>query len=207
MITVHHLNFSRSSRVLWLLEELGLTYNIVRYERNEKLRAPPALKQVHPLGKAPVIEDGSLVLAESAVILEYINERHGGGRFAPPSGSDARPLHDEWLHYVESSAGLPIMVTLIGTMTGGLPEGFAGFAKPALANTLDYIAAGVQSGANLMGEQFTIADIQLSYMLEIANRGGMLGGYQPLIDYLNRLRARPGFIKAVEVGGPMVPPG
>jgi glutathione S-transferase len=206
MITIHHLNFSRSSRVLWLLEELGLTYNLVRYQRDERLRAPPALKQVHPLGKAPVIEDGSLVLAESAVILEYINKRHGAGRFAPPSGSDARPLHDEWLHYVESSAALPVMVTVIGAMTGGLSEGLAGFSKPALANTLDYITRGVQSGANLMGEQFTIADIQLSYMLEIANRWGMLGGYQPLSGYLDRLRARPGFIKAVEVGGPMVPP-
>lgn len=177
MITVHHLNFSRSSRVLWLLEELGLDYELISYRRDAGFRAPPELKAVHPLGKAPVIEDGDLVLAESAAILAYINATYGAGRLAPPAGTRDAAVHDEWLQYSESSAGFPIMMTLIGGMTGGLPDGLRGFTAPELARTLDYLEQGVAPGPYLMGDAFTLADIQLSYLLASAEHAGLLGGH------------------------------
>lgn len=207
MITVHHLNFSRSTRVLWLLEELGLDYKLVTYERDASFRAPAALKAVHPLGKAPVIEDGDLKIAESSSILRHIDSRHGGGRLSPPVGSDAASVHDEWLQYGESSAGFPIMVTVIGGMLGGLPAAVEGFTKPALKTNLDYVAAAVAPGPYLMGEQFTLADIQLAYLLELAGAFGALGEHPAIDAYLDRLRARPAFVKAIQVGGPMRPPG
>jgi glutathione S-transferase len=205
MITVHHLNFSRSSRVLWLLEELGLDYQLVRYQRDAAFRAPPSLEAIHPLGKAPVIQDGDLVLAESSTILAYVNERHGGGRFSPPVGSDAAAIHDEWLQYVEGSAAFPVMMTLIGGMTGGLPEGLQTFVGPSVAKTMAYIASGATPGPYLMGEAFTLADIQMSYLLVMAERVGLLEAYPTIAAYLKRLEARPAFAKAVEMGGPMVP--
>ena len=206
MIILHHLNFSRSSRIIWLMEELGLPYELVRYERNERFRAPPSLQAVHPLGKAPVIEDDGLVLAESAVILGYINDRHGEGRFAPPAGSAAHVLHEEWLQYVESTAAAPIFMLIIGGMTGGLSERMEQFARPTLAKTLDFIAQGLGEDGFLMGPQFTIADIQMSYVLEMARHAGLLSGHPALVGYLDRLKARPAFVKAVEIGGPMAPP-
>lgn len=142
MITLHHLSYSRSTRILWLLEELGLPYDIVRHERDERFKAPAALGAIHPLGKAPVIQDGDLVLAESAVILAYINDTHGAGRFAPPRGTAAYWRHEEWLQYVESTAAFPIMTLRIGALTGGVSEGMKSFIAPVLARTLDRIAGG-----------------------------------------------------------------
>ena len=206
MITVHHLNFSRSSRVLWLMEELGLEYQLKRYERDESFRAPASLKAIHPLGKAPVIQDGNLTIAESASILAYVNERYGDGKLAPAAGSHEAAIHDEWLQYVESSAAFPIMLTLIGGMTGGLPDKLAGFAAQGTAKTLDYIAAGVEAGPYLMGEKLTLADIQMGYLLAIADHAGLLENQPAVAAYLERLKALPSFVKALEIGGPMVPP-
>ncbi|MGI4747894.1 MAG: glutathione S-transferase family protein [Janthinobacterium lividum] len=206
MITVHHLNFSRSTRILWLLEELGLAYRLVAYRRDAGFRAPSELKAVHPLGKAPIIEDGDLKLAESAAILRYIDDRYGTGEFSPPAGSDEAAVHDEWLHYAESSAGLPIMITLIGSMTGGLPPSVEAFTRPELTATLDYISKAVTPGPYLMGEQFTLADIQMSYLLEMARYVNLLGNHPELVTYLDRIEARPAFARAVEAGGPMAPP-
>ncbi len=206
MITLHHLNFSRSTRVIWLLEEIGIEYNLVAHQRGADFRAPPALKAVHPLGKAPVIEDGDLKLAESGAILRYIDSHYADGRFSPTEGSQDGAVHDEWLQYVESSAALPIMMLMIGGMAGGLPEGLAGFAQPELQKTLDYIERSVAAGPYLMGDQFTLADIQMSYMLDLADSAGMLTGRDGLKTYLERAKARPAFAKAVEVGGPMAYP-
>jgi glutathione S-transferase len=206
MIILHHLNFSRSTRVLWLLEELGLDYQLVHYQRGAGFRAPESLKAVHPLGKAPVIQDGDLVLAESAIILSYINDRRGEGRFAPPVGGDARLIHDEWLQYVESSAAFPIMITLIGHMIGGLSDRMGQFAGPELNKAFDYIAAGIGDGPYLTGEAFTIADIQMAYLLDVAHGAGMLAGKSGLVAYLDRVKARPAFVRAIEIGGPMTPP-
>ena len=161
MLTLHHLNYSRSIRVIWLLEELGIEYDLVKYERDANFRAPPELKAIHPLGKAPVLVDGDLTLAESAPILAYIDERYGERRFSPPIDSDAAAVHDEWLQYVESSAALPIMMTSLGKRMGGLPDGLAKFTGPEVTKTLDYIGAGVGEGPYLMGEQLMLADIQM----------------------------------------------
>lgn len=208
MITLHHLNFSRSTRVLWMLEELGIGYDLVRYERTPGFRAPDTLKAVHPLGKAPVLQDDALTLAESATILAYLADRYGDGRFTPAPGTAEAALHDEWLQYAESSAGLPIMMTLLGGMFGGLPDHLTRFTNPELKRALDYIESRITSGGPyLMGEAFTIADIQMGYMIDVAQSSGMLGGHPALGAYLATLKARPALAKALEIGGPMHPSG
>lgn len=206
MITVHHLNFSRSTRVLWLLEELGLDYELKAYARDQNFRAPAELGAVHPLGKAPVLVDDGLVLAESATILRYLEQKYGDGRLVPAPGTPDRAIHDEWLDFVESSAGLPAMLTLIGAMTGGLPAGLAGFTGPELAKSLGYVADRVATRDFLMGERLTLADIQMSYMLSALRPAGHLDAYPALYAYLDRLEATPGLTKALEIGGPMTPP-
>jgi len=206
MITLHHLTFSRSTRIVWALEELGISYEMVTYQRDETFRAPPELAAVHPLGKAPILVDGGLTIAESGAILTHLNDRHGAGRLAPAPGTDARTVHDEWLHYVEGSAAFPIMLTLIGGMVGGLPEGLSGFVSPERAKTLAYVAGRIGDGPWLMGANFTIADIQLGYLIELAESAGLLAEYQKLRDYLARLKARPAYQRAIAVGGPVVPP-
>ena len=206
MLTLHHLNYSRSIRVIWLLEELGIEYDLVKYERDANFRAPPELKAIHPLGKAPVLVDDDLTLAESAPILAYIDERYGERRFSPPIDSDAAAVHDEWLQYVESSAALPIMMTSLGKRMGGLPDGLAKFTGPEVTKTLDYIGAGVGDGPYLMGEQLMLADIQMCYILAIAESAGLLGDDPDVAAYLDRLRARPAFVAATEIGGPLMAP-
>lgn len=208
MITLHHLNFSRSTRVLWLLEELGIDYDLIRYERTPGFRAPETLKEVHPLGKAPVLQDDDLTLAESATILAYLSQEHGDGRFMPAPGTADAAIHDEWLQYAESSAGLPIMMTLLGGMFGGLPDHLTRFTNPELKRALDYIEARLGAGGPyLMGEAFTIADIQLAYMIDVAESSGMLGGHPALSAYLATLKTRPALSRAIEIGGPMHPRG
>jgi glutathione S-transferase len=206
MLTVHHLNFSRSSRVLWLVEELQVPYEVKRYERDSSFRAPAALKKLHPFGKAPVIQDGDLMLAESATILTYINERHGEGRLSPPAGSDAAYVHDEWLQFVESSAGLSIMSTAIGGLMGGLPEGFGGWMSAEVEVSLKFISDRVAQRTFLMGDELTLADVQMSYMLLTAKNVGLLTDYPDATRYLSRLEARSAYVKAVAIGGPMWPP-
>jgi glutathione S-transferase len=206
MITLHHLNFSRSSRVIWLLEELGLVYELVKYERDQNFRAPASLAEVHPLGKAPVLVDDDLGLAESGTILRYLEMKYGDGRLVPAPGTPDRALHDEWLDFVESSAGLPVMITLLGGMTGGLPAGLAGFTAPELTKTLKYIARRVADRTFLMGDRLTLADIQMSYLLTALRQAGQLGDYPAVSAYLERLEQTPGLKKALEIGGPMSPP-
>jgi glutathione S-transferase len=205
MLTVHHLNFSRSTRPIWLLEELGLPYKLVNYERDANFRAPASLKAVHPLGKAPVIVDGDLVLAESSSILTYINDHLGAGRFAPKFGTQKRFIHDEWLQYVEGSAAFPIMMTLIGGRLG-VSGDLQRFAEPEVTKTLDFISSGLAEGPYIMGEGFTIADIQFAFPLEAARNAGLLEDHAVLRNYLSRLAERPAYKKAIEVGGPMVRP-
>ena len=206
MLTLHHLNYSRSIRVIWLLEELGIEYDLVKYERDANFRAPPELKAIHPLGKAPVLVDGDLTLAESAPILAYVDERYGERRFSPPIDSDAAAVHDEWLQYVESSAALPIMMTSLGKRMGGLPDGLAKFTGPEVTKALDYIGTGVGDGPYLMGERLMLADIQMCYILAIAESAGLLSDHSDVAAYLDRLRARPAFVAATEIGGPLMAP-
>jgi len=205
MVTLHHLNYSRSTRVLWLLEELGLTYELVTYERDQNFRAPAVLALVHPLGKAPIVDDEGLVLAESATILRYLEQKYGDGRLVPAPGTADRAIHDEWLDYVESSAALPIMFTVLGSMTGGLPSGLAGFTEPELRKSLSFISDRVAGRTFLMGDRLTLADIQMSYMLAALRRANQLEAYPAISAYLERLEATPGLTKAIAIGGPMTP--
>lgn len=206
MIIVHHLNFSRSTRVLWLLEELALPYQIRFHQRTPGFRAPDGLKAVHPLGKAPVMIDGDVTLAESAVILTYLNDRHGQGRLAPPPGTIERTRHDEWLHFVESSAAFPVALGFYGGLTGGLSPVLGRIAEREQRNGFDHIARALDGKPYLMGQDFTLADIQLAYLLDLARYAGQLAAYPALIDYLARLQARGPYAAAVAKGGPMVPP-
>lgn len=206
MLTVHHLSYSRSTRVLWLLEELGVPYELVRYERDANFRAPAELKTVHPLGKAPVIEDGGLVIGESAVILDHIDRRHGGGRFTP-RGEAARLRHEEWLHYVESTAGFPVMMAVIGARNGGFAGGMQAFVSAMLGKSFDLIEGAVGNSRFVMGEALTLADIQFVYILEMARHAGLLAERPAIAAYLGRLKDQPGCVRAIEIGGPMAPPG
>jgi glutathione S-transferase len=163
------------------------------------------LAAVHPLAKSPVIVEGPLVLGESAVVLRYLDHRRGGGGFAPPIGSDDRFRHEEWLQCVEGAAAFPIMTARIVAVTGGLPEPMRKFFAPVLARTLDHIRAAVRQHGDLTGPTLRLADIQIVYLLEVAERTGLLAGHPEIGTCLGRLKRHDAFLKAVEVGGPMMP--
>jgi glutathione S-transferase len=217
MITVHHLNNSRSQRVLWLLEELGLDYEIQRYQRDPKtMLAPPELRKVHPLGKSPVITDGDLTIAESGAIIEYLVERYGNGRLIPPAGSGERLRYRYWLHFAEGSAQpLLLLKLLFGRVAKGpmpffvrpVAKAIAGkvnesFIQPNLDRQLDYMDAELAARPWFAGAEFTAADIQMSFPLEAAvARGGLDQRRPKLMAFLQRIHARPAYLRAVERGG------
>lgn len=217
MIIVHHLNNSRSQRVLWVLEELGIPYEIKRYQRDAKtMLAPPELKTVHPLGKSPVIQDGEATLAESGAILEYLVERHGGGRLAPARGTPERLRYTYWMHFAEGSAMPPLLLLLIFNRIEKAPMPF--FVKPvarAIARrakesfilpnnerNLDFMESELQGRDWFAGGEFSAADIQMSFPIEAARARGGLDERRPrLMDFLARIHARPAYNRAVERGG------
>jgi len=219
MITVHHLNNSRSQRVLWLLEELGQPYEIVRYERDPAtMLAPASLKAVHPLGKSPVVvTDDGVVLAESGAILESLTERYGQGRLAPPAGSPEAARYRYWLHYAEGSAMPPLLLKLVFDRIEKSPvpffvkpivKGIAGKAKaafiaPQLKTHQDFMEGELGKSLWFAGEEFSAADIQMSFAVEAARaRGGLDPSRPKLMAYLERIHARPGYQRALERGGP-----
>jgi len=198
VITVYHLNESRSLRILWLLEEMDTPYEIVRFERDATRRAPAELAKVHPLGKAPVIRDGELVLAESGAIVEYLVERHGGGRFAPRPETAAHASYLQWLHFAEGSAMLPLLLDLfmgMGMIPGGKDGLLGGFVKQELARQLDYVDAELGEKPFLLGA-FTAADVMMGFPLDFAERQGHLASHPRLREYVARLRARPAYERA-----------
>lgn len=219
MITVHHLNNSRSQRVLWLLEELQLPYEIKRYQRDpQTLLAPPELRAIHPLGKSPVISDGELTLAESGAIIEYLADRYGQGRLLPAPGTPERVRSSYWLHYAEGSAMPPLLLKLVFSRLPKSPapffvkpvlRGIAGkvqrvFIDPQLKTHLDYLEGELAHTPWFGGEQFGAADIQMSFPLEAASsRAGLsAAAYPRLWDFLQRIHARPAYRRALERGGP-----
>jgi glutathione S-transferase len=218
VIVVHHLNNSRSQRVLWVLEELGLAYEVKRYQRDAKtMLAPPELRQVHPLGKSPVITDGELTLAESGAILEYLVERYGEGRFAPAPGTPERLRYLYWMHYAEGSLMPPLLLKLVFNRieTGPMPffvrpvaRGIARrvkgtFIEPQIVRHLDYLEAELGKHAWFAGGDFSAADIQMSFPLEAAAARGGLDATRPkLMGFLERIHARPAYRRALEAGGP-----
>ncbi|MES2385237.1 MAG: glutathione S-transferase [Pseudomonadota bacterium] len=217
MITVHHLNHSRSQRILWLLEELGLDYDIQRYERDPKtMLAPASLRAVHPLGKSPVITDGDLTIAESGAIVDYLIERYGAGRLAPAAGTAERLRYTYWLHYAEGSAMSPLLLKLVFDKIESAPMPFfvkpiakaisgkakSSFIEPQIRQHLDYLEAELGKSQWFAGGEFSGADIQLSFPLEAAAaRGGLDAGRPRLMDFLKRIHARPAYQRAIERGG------
>jgi glutathione S-transferase len=222
MITVHHLNNSRSQRILWLLEELGLPYEVVRYQRDpETMLAPAALKAVHPLGKSPVITDEGRTVAESGAIIEYLVEHHGQGRMAPPAGSDERLRYTFWLHFAEGSAMPPLLMSLVFSKVESAPLPFflkpitraiankvrATLINPNLKSQLDYMESELSRSPWFAGADFSAADVQMSFAVEAAAARGALGSHRPrLAEWLQRIHARPAWKRALEKGGPYAIP-
>ena len=219
MITVHHLENSRSQRVLWLLEELGLLYKVQRYARDPRtLLAPPELARVHALGKSPVITDGRTTVAESGAIIEYLIDVHGQGRLRPAPGTPAQRRYTYWLHFAEGSLMPPLLLKLVFDKVRKAPVPFfvkpvvwgiadkvtSAFIGPNLKRLLAFIEAELATRPWFAGDEFSAADIQMSYPLEAAAaRAGLNGQQHPrLVDWLARSHARPAYLKALEVGGP-----
>jgi len=201
MIRVHHLNNSRSQRVLWLLEELGAPYEIVRYQRKPNMLAPAELRRVHPLGKSPVIEDGGKKFAETGLIVEYLVERYGP-RLAPPRDSDQYWRYKYWLHYAEGSLMPPLLLKLVIDRLGLLGMPARGFVKSQLKLHLDYLESELAKGPWFAGENFSAADIMLSFPLEVGTARAGLDRTRPrLVDFLQRIHARPAYTRALEKGG------
>ncbi|MBQ5941592.1 MULTISPECIES: glutathione S-transferase family protein [unclassified Massilia] len=217
MILVHHLNNSRSQRILWLLEELGLDYEIKKYQRDPKtMLAPPELKAVHPLGKSPVISDGDTVVAESGAIVEYLVQRYGNGRLIPPADTPERLRWTYFLHFAEGSAMPPLLLKLIFDRIEHGPMPFFvrpiaraiarkvknDFVLPNIRSQLDYLEAELNKSTWFAGEEFSAADIQMSFALEASSsRGGLDGKYPKLSAFLERIHARPAYQRALERGG------
>ena len=202
MITVHHLNNSRSQRILWLLEELGLPYEIKRYQRDPKTNlAPPELKAINPLGKSPVNEEGPLVLTESGAIVDYLIRRHGGGRLQPDPATPAYDQYVKWLHFAEGSAMLPFMLHLYVGRLGEAGAPLQPRIQSELANYLGYIDAALRDSPYLMGQELSGADIELSFVGELAKVQRMDAPYPHLQAWMARLQARPAYRKAIERGG------
>lgn len=203
MIKVHHLNNSRSHRVLWLLEELGQPYEIVAYQRDPAtMLAPPELKKIHPLGKSPVIEDGALVLAESAAIVEYLAEKYGDGGLVRGVGSAARTQYLHWMHFAEGSAMSPLLLKLYFTRVVPAPEPVLERINGQIGAQLDYMDGALAKSAYFADAEFSAADIQMSFPIIAATaRGGLNESRPHLWKWLGEMQKRPAFLRANERGG------
>ena len=204
MIEVHHLNNSRSQHVLWMLEELGVPYTVVRYERDPKtILAPPELKKVHPLGKSPVIRDGDFVLAESGAIIEYLVEKYGNGRFVPQRGTREYETCRYWVHYAEGSLMMQLLVKIYLERVGEPAKALLERVSGAVRMHLGYVEESLGSSQFLTGSLFTVADVQMSFPLEVSVVQGMLGDAHPRLKaLLARLHERPAYQAALAKGGP-----
>jgi glutathione S-transferase len=201
MLKVHHLNNSRSQRILWLLEEIGMPYEIVHYTRMSPVPlAPPELKAVHPLGKSPVISDAGRTIAESGAIVEYLIDTYGKGRFKPKQGGDDYWHYVEWMHYAEGSAMLPLLLALYTGMLGDAAAALKPRVDGEIANHLSYMEDRLGGRAFFVGNDLTGADIQLLFVLEAA--GARLEPYAKLVRYRARMQARPAYQRGIEKGGP-----
>jgi len=204
MLEVHHLNNSRSQRILWLLEELGTPYTIVHYQRDAKTRlAPPELKAVHPLGKSPVIRDGSQVIAESGAIMEYVVERYANGRLAPAKNSQAFETYRYWMHYAEGSLMTPLLIKLYLGLVGDAAKPVIERVEGNVRAHVDFIEQSLRSSKFLVGDEMTAADLQLSFPMELIATQGMLSdAYPKSRAWLKGLHERSAYQRALEKGGP-----
>ncbi len=201
MIVVHHLNESRSQRILWLLEEVGVPYEIRHYARDATTRlAPPALKAVHPLGKSPVLEADGLMLIESGAIVDYIIRRHGGGSLRPAADAPHFEVYQQWLHYAEGSAMLPLLLKLYVSRLGEAGAPLQPRIESELANHLGYVDRALAGREWLVGNSFSGADVQMSFVGEAAR--GLRASYPNMDAWVRRFQARPAYRRALERGGP-----
>jgi glutathione S-transferase len=202
VIVVHHLNDSRSQRILWLLEELGLPYEIRHYKRMETRLAPPELQAIHPLGKSPVITDNGKTVFESGAIVDYVIRRHAGGRLQPDPATPAYDDYQMWMHYAEGSAMLPLMLNLYVSRLGDGGKPLHARIESEIANHLGYLDGHLKGRDYLLGKELTGADIQMSFIGEIAETYGKRAAFPNLDAWVKRLHARPAYRKALEKGGP-----
>lgn len=218
MLTVHHLDNSRSQRVLWLLEELGVSYEVKRYTRHKHtMLAPPELRAIHPLGKSPVITDADATIAESGAIVEYLIERYGDGRFVPVAGTPERRRYTYWLHYAEGSAMPPLLLKLVFSRMAKGPVPFlvrpivrsiankvlTSYVDPQLMLHAMYIESELAKSEWFAGSELTGADIQMSFPLEgLAARASLAGASPRIHAFLAKIHARPAYQRALERGGP-----
>jgi glutathione S-transferase len=220
MIVVHHLENSRSQRVLWLLEELGVPYEIVLYKRDPAtLLAPPSLRAVHPLGKSPVIVDGGATMAESAAIIEYLVDRYGQtSGLKPAADTPERLRYTYWMHYAEGSAMSPLLLGLVFSRLPKAPMPFfikpivrglsdkvrSSYIAPQIKLHLDWMESELGKSAWFTGDTLSAADIQMSYPIEAASlRAGLDASRPKLWDWLQRIHARPAYQRALAKGGPI----
>jgi glutathione S-transferase len=203
MIQVHHLNNSRSHRILWLLEELNQPYEVISYQRDRStMLAPPELAKIHPLGKSPVMRDGALLLAESGAIIEYLVDKYGNGRLIPAADSDAHVKYLYWFHFAEGSAMPPLLLKLYFSRVISAPAPILARIDAQIAAQLDYMDGELAKTAYFAGEEFSAADIQMSFPLVVAAaRGGLDSGRRHLWKYLQVLQARPAWQRADARGG------
>jgi glutathione S-transferase len=218
MIVVHHLNASRSQRILWLLEELEVPYEVKRYERDaQTMLAPASLRAVHPLGKSPVITDGDQTIAESGAIIEYLAGRYGGGRLVPPAGTPEHQRYVYWMHYAEGSAMPPLLLKLVFDRIETAPMPFfvkpiarqiagrakSSFIEPQIKLHLGYMEQELGKTTWFAGNEFSAADVQMSFPLEAAAaRAGLDPSLPKLTAFLERIHARPAYQRALQKGGP-----
>jgi len=216
VLVVHHLNNSRSQRVLWLLEELELPYEIKFYQRDAAtMMAPPELRAIHPLGKSPVLTDGDTVIAESGAIIDYMVSKYGNGRLIPPQDTPERLAYTYWLHYAEGSAMPPLLMKLVFSVIPSrapflvrpVAKGIAdaaqkSFIDPQLKLHIGYWEATLNKHEWFAGDGFTAADIQMSFPVEAAASRAVVDGLPKLAAFLKRIHARPAYRRALEKGGP-----
>lgn len=202
MITVHHLDNSRSQRILWLLEELGLDYEIIHYKRSPIGQAPPELKAVHPLGKSPVVDLDGQIIAESGAAVELIVQRYGRGRLVPELGTPDYAHYVEWLHYPEGSLSLPSSMVMFGRIFKVDNPVYQGYAQSQAELHVGYVAGALAGKQFLIGDDLTAADIQLTFSLQAARRSKLLDAHPALNAYIERMEARPAYRRGIDKGGP-----
>lgn len=202
MITLHHLDNSRSLRILWLLEELELSHRLVEHKRDAVTRlAPASLENVHPLGKAPVLVDDDRTMVESGAIIDYVIRRHGGGRLAPPIDSADYDAYQVWLHYIEGSAMLPMMLNLHVSLLGGESPALRSRIDSELARHLGFLETSIAGRTFLVGDSLTGADVQLSFLAEMLSASQLGASYPAIGGWLARMQVRPAYRRAVARGG------
>ncbi len=200
MITLHHLNQSRSKRIIWLLEELGLDYQIKAYQRDKTtFLAPPELKAIHPLGKSPVIEDAGMVIAESGAITEYLINKYAAEKLAPAADTPEHVQYSQWIHFAESSAILPLLLKMFIDKDGCETNFVGAYADSEIGKIVHYLDTSLEGKTYLVAEKLTGADIMMSFIVEILENNQILGQFGNIEKYARQLASHPCYTKAQEI--------